>query len=182
MYVTNRKKPIELPSQVTVDVNGLTVNVKGPLGVDSVIINSGIIIKNENNALVLTKKEDALGKEFEAMHGMYRAILANMVEGVTKGFERDLEILGVGFRAQQQGSDIVLNLGFSHPVTYKAPQGVKLQVVDQTKIKVSGISKEKVGQTAAEIRFLKEPEPYKGKGIRYKDENVRRKAGKTGKK
>ena len=176
------KKPIELPSQVTVDVNGTTVNVKGPLGSDSIEVNPGIVIKKENNALVLEKKAEEAGKEVEAMHGMYRAILSNIVEGVSKGFERDLEIIGVGYRAQQQGSEIQFHLGFSHPVIYKAPVGIKLTVVDQTKIKVSGINKEKVGQTAAEIRFLKEPEPYKGKGIRYKDENVRRKAGKTGKK
>ena len=176
------KKPIELPSQVAVDVNGLTVSIKGPLGTDSVVMNAGIVVKKVDNTIVLEKNGDPKDTELEAMHGMYRAVIANIVEGVTKGYERDLEIQGVGYRAQQQGSDIQFHLGFSHPVIYKAPQGVQLVVVDPTKIKVKGISKEKVGQTAAEIRFLKEPEPYKGKGIRYKDENVRRKAGKTGKK
>ncbi|MGL4370905.1 MAG: 50S ribosomal protein L6 [Spirochaetota bacterium] len=176
------KKPIELPSQVTVEVSGSTVSVKGPLGTDSLVLNSGIGVTKEDNMIVLVKNGDPKSKELEAMHGMYRAVLANIVEGVSKGFERDLEIVGVGFRAQQQGTDIQFHLGFSHPVIYKAPQGVQLIVVDQTKVKVKGTNKEKVGQTASEIRFLKEPEPYKGKGIRFKDENVRRKAGKTGKK
>ena len=123
----------------------------------------------------------AKGNNFRVMETFGEKVLF-LVEGVTKGFEKDLEITGVGYRATQQGADIQFHLGFSHPIVYKAPVGVILQVVEQTKVKVKGSSKEKVGQTAAEIRFLKPPEPYKGKGIRFKDEKVRRKAGKTGKK
>jgi len=176
------KKPIEIPSQVTIDLNGAVLNVKGPLGTEKIEMRPGISVKQEGNVLTLENNGDAKDKQANALHGLYRSIIANLVEGVTKGFEKDLEITGVGYRATQQGTDIQFHLGFSHPIVYKAPVGVILQVVEQTKIKVKGSSKEKVGQTAAEIRFLKPPEPYKGKGIRFKDEKVRRKAGKTGKK
>jgi large subunit ribosomal protein L6 len=176
------KKPIEIPSQVTVEINGSAVSVKGPLGSDSVELKPGVIIKKEGSSLLLEKTDGTDEKKAGALFGLYRALIANMVEGVTKGYEKDLEILGVGYKAQQQGSDIQFNLGFSHPVLFKAPVGITLQVVDPVKVKVKGSSKELVGQTAAEIRYLKPPEPYKGKGIRFKDENVRRKAGKTGKK
>jgi large subunit ribosomal protein L6 len=176
------KKPIEIPSQVTIDLNGAVLNVKGPLGTEKVELRPGISVKQEGNILHLENIGDANDKQVNALHGLYRAIVANLVEGVTKGFEKDLEITGVGYRAMQQGPDIQFHLGFSHPIVYKAPAGVVLQVVEQTKVKVKGSNKEKVGQTAAEIRFLKPPEPYKGKGIRFKNEKVRRKAGKTGKK
>jgi large subunit ribosomal protein L6 len=175
------KKPIELPGQVAVEMNGQVVSVKGPLGSEQLELKPGITIKKEGSSIIVEKASEK-DKQLSALHGLYRALIANMVEGVSKGFERELEITGVGYRAQQQGKDIQFHLGFSHPIFYKAPQGVTLEVVDQTKLKVKGSSKEKVGQTASEIRFLKPPEPYKGKGIRFKSEKVRRKAGKTGKK
>jgi large subunit ribosomal protein L6 len=175
------KKPIEIPGQVNVDINGQVVSVKGPLGAENLELRQGITIKKDGNVLTVEKLQDN-DKKLSALHGLYRALVANMVDGVSKGFEKDLEIQGVGYRAQQQGKDIQFHLGFSHPIIYKAPDGVVLEVIDPTKIKIKSSSKEKVGQTAAEIRFLKPPEPYKGKGIRYKNENVRRKAGKTGKK
>ncbi|HNX57925.1 MAG TPA: 50S ribosomal protein L6 [Spirochaetota bacterium] len=175
------KKPIEMPGQVTVEMNGQVVSVKGPLGSEQIEMRPGISIKKEGSTLLIEMAESN-DKKLNALHGLYRAIIANMIEGVTKGFERELEITGVGYRAQQQGKDIQFHLGFSHPVFFKAPEGVILEVLEQTKLKVKGSNKEKVGQTAAEIRFLKPPEPYKGKGIRFKNENVRRKAGKSGKK
>jgi len=177
------KKPIELPAQVTLETNGTVVSVKGPLGSDQVELKPGVVVKKDGTTVLIEKSADcADDKSVGALFGLYRAIIANMVEGVSKGYEKNLEILGVGYKAQQQGKDIVFSLGFSHPVLYTAPEGITLQVVEPTKVKVTGSNKEKVGQTAAEIRYLKAPEPYKGKGIRYKDENVRRKAGKTGKK
>lgn len=175
------KKPIEMPGQVTVEMNGQVVSVKGPLGSEQIEMRPGISVKKEGSTLLIEMAESN-DKKLNALHGLYRAIIANMIEGVTKGFERELEITGVGYRAQQQGKDIQFHLGFSHPVFFKAPEGVTLEVLEQTKLKVKGSNKEKVGQTAAEIRFLKPPEPYKGKGIRFKNENVRRKAGKSGKK
>jgi large subunit ribosomal protein L6 len=177
------KKPIELPAQVTVDIDGTVVSVKGPLGSDKIELKPGVVVKKDGNSVLLEKAGDNMDeKSTDALFGLYRALIANVVEGVSKGYEKNLEILGVGYKAQQTGKDITFSLGFSHPVLYKAPEGITLQVVEPTKIKIQGSNKEKVGQTAAEIRFLKSPEPYKGKGIRYKDENVRRKAGKTGKK
>lgn len=174
------KKPIEIPEKVTVEIAGKLLSVKGPLGTEQIELKPGVDVRKDANVLRLEKSVE--GKDYSSLFGMYRAVIANMIEGVSKGFERELEIQGVGYRAQQKGKDIEFSLGFSHPVLFKAPEGVVLEVLEQTKLKVKGSSKEKVGQTAAEIRFLKPPEPYKGKGIRFKSENVRRKAGKTGKK
>lgn len=175
------KKVIDIPNGVTVDVQGLTVQVKGPLGIEKCILSEGIVLQIEGQHLQVNK-QNADDELLDAKHGLYRALLANSVKGVSQGFERDLEIVGVGYRATQQGKDIVFQLGFSHNIMFAAPEGIVLQVVEPTKVKVKGINKEQVGQVASNIRELRPPEPYKGKGIRYKEETVRRKAGKTGKK
>jgi large subunit ribosomal protein L6 len=175
------KKPIEIPAGVTYTLSGNTIEVKGPLGSDSCSFCEGISIKEGNNTLLLEVTGDQEDKDLNAKYGLYRSLIANVVTGVSKGFEKDLEIQGVGYRAQQQGKDVQLFLGFSHPVVFEAPEGITIKCVDQTNIKVSGINKQKVGQVAANIRKIRPPEPYKGKGVRYKDEYVRRKAGKAGK-
>ncbi len=136
---------------------------------DRIVIN--VVINGDENA-----------KQNRAAHGLHRALIANMVTGVSQGFEKNIEIVGVGYRAQQQNADVVFQLGFSHSITFAAPEGVAIEVIDPTKLRVKGINKQKVGQVAANIRKLKPPEPYKGKGIRYAGEQVRKKAGKSGKK
>jgi large subunit ribosomal protein L6 len=176
------KQPIEIPESVALTIENKTIHVKGPLGADSCTIHEGISMHQDGNILKLEKTGSHDDKILRAMHGLYRALIANIVAGVTKGFEKALEIQGVGYRVQQQGSDIQLHLGYSHPVMFKAPEGITLQVVDQTNLVIKGSSKHLVGQVAANIRKLRAPEPYKGKGIRYKGEYVRRKAGKAGKK
>lgn len=172
-------KPITVPSGVEINISGKTVSVKGPLGADSVDLLDGIAITIEGNTVLLKAERDE--KEINAYHGLFRSLINNMVIGTSQGFEKDLEIVGVGYRAAQQGGDIQFQLGYSHSITYKAPEGVTLLVVDPTKVKVKGFNKQMVGQVAANIRALRPPEPYKGKGIRYKDEVIRKKAGKTGK-
>jgi large subunit ribosomal protein L6 len=173
------KKPIEIPSGVTVTVNGNTVTVKGPKGQLSRSFNQDIEIKVEGNVITVARPSDA--KEHRALHGTTRAILSNMVEGVSKGFERSLELIGVGYRAQKQGKKLVLNVGYSHPVEIEPEEGLEIEVPANTKVVVKGIDKERVGALAANIRQVRPPEPYKGKGIRYEGEYVRRKEGKTGK-
>ncbi|WP_041818586.1 50S ribosomal protein L6 [Heyndrickxia coagulans] len=173
------KKPVEIPSGVTVTINGDTVTVKGPKGELTRSFNPDINIAVEDNIIHVTRPSDS--KNHHALHGTTRALLANMVEGVSKGFEKSLELVGVGYRAQKQGKKLVLNVGYSHPVEFEPEEGLEVEVPSNTKIVVKGVSKERVGAFAANIRDVRPPEPYKGKGIRYEGEYVRRKEGKTGK-
>ena len=172
--------PIAIPAGVTVDIaENNNVTVKGPKGELSRTFSPAMTIKIEEGHLVVTRPDDL--KKNKALHGLTRALLNNMVIGVTDGFKKELQINGVGYRAAMKGTDLELTLGYSHPVVYPTPEGLTIEVPEQTKIIVSGISKEKVGQAAAEIRAFRAPEPYKGKGIKYADEVIRRKVGKTGK-
>ncbi|MGE8207260.1 50S ribosomal protein L6 [Heyndrickxia sp. NPDC080065] len=173
------KKPIEIPSGVTVTLDGSNVTVKGPKGELTRNFNPDITINIEENVINITRPSDA--KEHRALHGTTRALLANMVEGVSKGFEKSLELIGVGYRAQKQGNKLVLSVGYSHPVEFEPEAGLEVEVPSNTKVIVKGTSKERVGALAANIRGVRPPEPYKGKGIRYEGEYVRRKEGKTGK-
>ncbi|MBD8016718.1 50S ribosomal protein L6 [Microbacterium sp. APC 3898] len=174
------KKPIEVPANVTVtlgDKNAVTV--KGPKGELTRVFNKDITITQEDNVLTLSRPSDS--KDHRTNHGTSRALLANMVTGVSEGFQRTLELVGVGYRAQLQGSKLVLNVGYSHPVEFTPEDGVTVEVPANTKVIVKGIDKERVGALASNIRQVRPPEPYKGKGIRYEGEVVRRKEGKTGK-
>lgn len=173
------KKPIEIPAGVTVTINDNNVTVKGPKGELTREFNKDLTISVEENVLTVTRPSDS--KEHRTIHGTTRALLSNMVEGVSKGFEKSLELIGVGYRAQKQGNKLVLNVGYSHPVEITPESGIEIDVPSNTKIIVKGISKEQVGALAANIRDVRPPEPYKGKGIRYEGEYVRRKEGKTGK-
>lgn len=174
------KAIIHIPAGVKVAVSGQNIQVEGPLGKLSTDVHELISINLNGNELSFSRPDDE--KFTRAIHGTTRALVANMVEGVTKGFQKTLEIVGVGYRVEQNGKDLNLVLGFSHPVVYKAPEGVTLTAVDPLKISVKGIDKQKVGQAAAEIRKYRRPEPYKGKGVKYEGEIVRRKQGKkTGK-
>ena len=173
------KLPVDIPAGVTITVGDKDITVAGPKGTLQVPIQNNTTTKVEENKIVVTRKDDE--PESKAWHGLQRALLQNAVIGVTKGFEKKLEINGVGFRLSGGGQQIEMALGFSHPVKYTAPQGVELKT-DKMTITVSGIDKQQVGQVAAEIRSLKKPEPYKGKGIKYVDEVILRKAGKAGKK
>ncbi len=173
------KLPVALPAGVTVSVDGSNVvKVKGPKGELSEAINPDIKINIEENVLTVTRPSDE--KRLRALHGLSRALIANMVTGVTQGYEKTLEIAGVGFKAAKSGSKLILNIGFSHPVEVTETKGVTFDVPTPTTIIVRGISKQAVGEIAAEIRAKRPPEPYKGKGIKYKDEIIRRKVGKTG--
>jgi large subunit ribosomal protein L6 len=173
------KKPIEIPTGVTITINGDVVTVKGPKGELTRSFNSDIEIKVEENVINLSRPSES--KEHRSIHGTTRSLLANMVEGVSKGFEKSLELIGVGYRAQKQGKKLVLSVGYSHPVEFEPEEGVEVEVPSNTKVIVKGINKERVGALAANIRQVRPPEPYKGKGIRYEGEVVRRKEGKTGK-
>lgn len=172
------KLPIEIPSGVTITVDSDVITVKGAKGELTVPHLSDVTVSVEDNTATVARKDDE--RIAKAQHGLQRALLNNAVVGVTKGFEKKLEVNGVGFRVNGGGQEIEMSLGFSHPVKYKAPEGVQL-TVEKMSITVNGIDKQQVGQTAAEIRSLKKPEPYKGKGIKYADEVILRKAGKTGK-
>lgn len=174
-------KPISIPAgvEVTIDANN-TVTVKGPKGSLTQKLTSDLVIKNEEN--ILTVERPTNNKKHKSLHGLTRTLIANMVEGVTNGYEKKLELVGVGYRAQKQGNKLVLSLGFSHPVEMEDPEGITVEVPNQTEILVKGIDKQIVGNYSAKIRSWREPEPYKGKGIRYAGEVVRRKEGKTGKK
>jgi large subunit ribosomal protein L6 len=172
------KKPIELPKGVEVRQDGNAVTVKGPKGTVSTPLIPGIGVKVENNVLQFTRGDEE-GKT-RAFHGLMRALVANNVRGVSEGFKRELDIIGVGYRAEVKGKEVVFQLGYSHPVRFAIPAGIDITVDGKTgHIVVTGIDKQKVGQTAAEIRSLREPDPYKGKGIKYSDEVIRRKAGKA---
>ena len=173
------KSPITLPSGVDIKIEGSNVVVKGPKGQLDRRFNDRVSISLEEGVATLDRIDES--RESRAIHGLSRALLANMVTGVAEGFRRDLEIQGVGYRAQLKGNDLELQVGFSHPVTIKAPAGITFEVPEPTKVSVVGIDKELVGQVAADVRKVRPPEPYKGKGIRYVGEYVRRKAGKAGK-
>lgn len=175
------KMPIAIPAGVTVDVaENNKVTVKGPLGTLVRVLPSEMNIKVEGSDVVVTRPSDL--KKMKALHGLTRTLVANMVSGVTTGYTKVLEINGVGYRAAKAGKDLTLTLGYSHPVVMVDPEGIESILEGQNKIIVKGIDKEKVGQFAAEIRDKRRPEPYKGKGIKYSDEVIRRKVGKTGKK
>ena len=171
------KQPIEVPQGTDVTLNGQNVHVKGPKGELAFDAHPDMTVTLNEGVVTVTRPSDE--PQHRALHGLTRMLVANMVEGVVTGFSKTLEIQGVGYRALKKGSGIDLQLGFSHTINYSAPDGVSLDLPDQTTIVVTGVDKQKVGQAAAEIRGFRPPEPYKGKGIRYKGEHVRRKAGKT---
>ncbi len=174
------KKPIEIPQGVEVKIEGQTVTAKGPLGEETVEVRPEIAVKIEDNHVVLSKVGES--RETDALYGLFRTLVANAVHGVKEGFEKKLEIQGVGYRAQMQGTTLNMQLGYSHPVDIVPPKGITISVEANTKITVKGSNKQTVGDVAAEIRGKRPPEVYKGKGIRYEGEHIRRKAGKAGKK
>lgn len=170
------KLPVQIPEGVTVEVNPKQVTAKGPKGELSVKVLPGFEIKQQDNQLEIVQKTQ--NPDTQKQFGLLRTLVANMIIGVSEGFSKELEVKGVGFRVQMKGSTLVLNLGFSHPIEYNPPEGVTI-TVNQTNVTVSGYDKHMVGEAAAQIRAFKKPEPYKGKGIRYVGEHVRRKAGKA---
>ncbi len=175
------RMPIAIPAGVTVDIaENNKVTVKGPKGTLERVLPSGMMIKKEGEEIIVSRPNDL--KKMKSLHGLTRTLINNMVVGVTQGYEKVLEVNGVGYRAAKQGKTLTLSLGYSHPVIMEDPEGVESVLEGQNKIIVKGIDKEKVGQYAAEIREKRRPEPYKGKGIKYADEVIRRKVGKTGKK
>lgn len=171
--------PITVPSGVNVTVEKNHVKVVGPKGQLERALPAQITIKLDDGRVMCERPSD--GREHRSLHGLTRTLVANMVTGVSAGFRKELELVGVGYRVQKQGEDLVLTLGFSHPVRVRPPEGVAIEVADPTHFAVTGISKEKVGQVAADLRKLRPPEPYKGKGVMYRGERVRRKPGKSGK-
>ena len=172
------KRPVEIPSGVTVEVKDNLVAVKGPKGELSRTLPREMRVALENGTVTVARPSEE--KRHKALHGLSRTLVANMVEGVSKGFTKVLEIQGVGYKAEAKPYGVNLVVGYSHPVKYEAPKGIKISVENNTVVKVEGADKEAVGQVAAELRAVRPPEPYKGKGIRYQGEQVRRKAGKTG--
>ena len=171
------RKPVPIPNNVEVAVDGTTVKVKGPKGELTRTFVPSMTIKVEDGSVLIERPSD--DKTDRALHGLTRALIANMVLGVTEGFRKTLEIVGVGYRAEKKGKNLVVNVGYSHPVEYPEPAGITFTTPQPTVIVIEGIDKQKVGQVAAELREFRPPEPYKGKGIRYQGEQVRRKAGKT---
>jgi large subunit ribosomal protein L6 len=173
------KLPVPIPEGVQVDIQGQQITVKGPKGTLSLAAHPAVQVQVEERHVVCRRSTDE--KFHKALHGLTRSLLHNMVEGVVKGFERKLELVGVGYRASMLGpTNLNLSLGYSHPILYPVPQGIKIEVKDQTQVTVSGIDKQLVGAVAAKIRGFRPPEPYKGKGVKYAEERIRRKAGKTG--
>lgn len=173
-------KPITIPAGVDVNIDNNTVTVKGPNGTLSMDAHPNMAISVEGSEIIVSRPNDE--KENRSLHGLTRTLVANMVTGVTEGFKKTLEVNGVGYRVQLQGTSLVMNLGFSHQVTMEAPEGIKIECPSATSIIISGADKQKVGQFAAQVREKRPPEPYKGKGIKYAEEHIRRKEGKTGKK
>ena len=173
------KMPIDIPAGVEVKVDGSTVSVKGPKGTLTKTMHSNMTIAMEGNVSTVTRPNDQ--KENRSLHGLTRTLIANMIEGVANGYKKELEINGIGYRAEMKGKDLVMKIGYSHDVVMPQPDGITVEVPAPNKIIVSGVDKEKVGQFAAEVREKRLPEPYKGKGIKYVDEYVRRKEGKAGK-
>lgn len=174
------KLPIEIPQGVEVAIDGQTITAKGPLGTESVTVREEINIAKEDNKVVLTRKDEE--RKTRALHGLSRTLVANAINGVKTGFEKNLELQGVGYRAAMQGTTLNLQLGYSHPINIVPPKGITITVDQNTKIAVKGSNKQLVGDVAADIRSKRPPEVYKGKGVRYEGEYVRRKAGKAGKK
>ena len=173
------KKPVQIPAGVDVTVNGNHVTVKGPKGQLELDTYDKLTVSVEENEVIVTRHDEE--RETRARHGLNRALIHNMVVGVSEGFSKQLELAGVGYRVQQKGKDLEFSLGYSHPVIYKDPQNITFTVPDNTHITITGIDKQQVGQVAAEIRGLRPPEPYKGKGIHYVGEHIRRKLGKAAK-
>ncbi len=171
------KQPVQITAGVKVAIDKSTVKVEGPKGKLDFVIPYGVKAQQEENQIIVTRLSDI--KDHRMKHGLVRAVINNMIVGVTEGFTKELEIQGVGFKAQLSGKKLVLNLGFSHPVEYNIPEGISVEAPKPTQIIVKGIDRQLVGQTAAEIRGFYKPEPYKGKGVRYVGEYVRKKAGKT---
>ena len=171
------KMPIPISKEISVGLQGDILTVKGPKGQLQRKINPIVEIGKEDDVIIVSVKEKT--RDSKALHGLHRALIANMVKGVSEGFQRELEIVGVGYRADISGRKATFHLGYSHPIEYDLPEGIDAKV-EKTKITISGIDKELIGMTAAKIRSFRKPEPYKGKGIRYADERIRRKAGKTG--
>jgi len=172
------KRPVPVPNGVTVTVQGNTISVKGPKGELSRRLHPDMRVSVENGTVNVTRPSDE--QTHRALHGLTRSLIANMVEGVTQGFRKQLEITGVGYKAEVKPFGLQLALGYSHPVEYRPPAGIKLTAPQPTAVVIEGADKEKVGQVAAEIRALRKPEPYKGKGVKYQGEQIRRKAGKAG--
>ena len=173
------KMPIVVPAVCEAKIDGNTVTVKGPIGTLTRTVPKNIKVEMEGNVITVTRPNDE--KENRALHGLTRTLIANMVEGVEKGFKKELEVNGVGYRATKQGKDLVMNIGYSHQVIMPEVDGITIEVPAPNKIVISGPDKQKVGQFAAEVREKRPPEPYKGKGIKYADEHIRRKEGKAGK-
>ena len=174
------RKPINIPAGVEVKIDGSVVTVKGPKGTLTQKVHPNMNVAVEGNEIVVTRPDDE--KENRSLHGLTRTLIHNMVVGVTEGYTKSLELVGTGYRAQMQGKALNITIGFSHPVIVDAPENISFETPTQTKIVVKGIDKQQVGNIAADIRAIRKPEPYHGKGIRYENENVRRKEGKTGKK
>lgn len=174
------KLPIVIPAGVEAKLDGSTVTIKGPKGTLSQTVHQNIQVDMNAGEIIVTRPND--DKENRSLHGLTRSLIANMVEGVTNGYKKELEVNGVGYRVQMQGKSIVMNLGFSHQVIMAPPEGITIEAPSANKIVISGTDKQRVGQFAAQIREKRPPEPYKGKGIKYSDEVVRRKEGKAGKK
>ena len=171
------KKPVAIPKGVTVQVSDKVLKVKGPKGELSAVLHPAISVEMSGEEAHV--KVNGGGNFYDALHGLWRALLNNMLNGVTKGYEKKLEIIGVGYRAEMKGPNIQLVLGFSHPILFRPPQGVKIEAPSPTNIVVSGMDKQLVGQVAAKLRAFRPPEPYKGKGVKYENEFIRRKAGKA---
>jgi large subunit ribosomal protein L6 len=171
------KKPVQIPKGVSVSLKDGIINVKGPKGELAEKIHSDIAVSVKDQEIVLTRKSDE--SKYRALHGLWRALIQNMINGVTQGYTKKLEIVGVGYRAEMKGTKLNLLLGYSHPILFAAPSGIKIEAPTQTSIVISGIHKQLVGLVAAKIRSLRPPEPYKGKGIKYEGEYIRRKAGKA---
>jgi large subunit ribosomal protein L6 len=173
------RQPVPVPAGVTATVDGSDITITGPKGTLSLKVAAPIVVEQEDGNLVVTRPNDE--RASRSLHGLTRTLVANMVIGVTQGYEKGLEIVGTGYRVAAKGTDLEFQLGFSHPVTVKAPEGISFQVDSPIRFKVQGIDKQQVGEVAANIRKIRKPEPYKGKGVRYEGEVVRRKAGKAGK-
>ena len=173
------KKPVQIPAGVTVTVNGTNVHVKGPKGELDRTFSDLVTIKEEGEEILVSVNDES--REANAQHGLTRTLIHNMIEGVSTGYQKKLQLVGVGYRAALKGKDLEMQLGFSHPVIVEAPEGITFEVPDNTHVNVKGINKQQVGQIAAEIRGHRPPEPYKGKGIHYVGEHIRRKLGKAAK-
>lgn len=171
------KKPVEIPSGVAISKEGNIIKIKGPKGELEQQLHSNITVEVKENEIIVTRPNDF--KENKALHGLTRALIQNMVEGVTNAYKKTLDIVGVGYRVEMKGDNLLLNIGYSHPIYFMPPEGIKIEAPTQTQIVVSGIDKQLVGMIASKIRSIRKPEPYKGKGIKYSNEIIQRKAGKT---